>query len=483
VLAATLNGRPVEFGLRPAVKECRVVIEAPVAREWRVELKLGPAAQAVTGSLRVLVNQRASFRIANAAVVKVHDPQEKLRESRIDGGNGTPCEVSVVPKQVGKGTVFLELRAGKSSWWQPLDIDVREPWSIIERYIPPATQGGPCVSSPAVEIRQKCLVLEIENNGREAWSGPCKVTVGGKSFEVPANVGAGTGGWVRVPLESVWNRLTPGSLPVTVEWGGEKHAAQACNWDLGKDTAGLSARQLRIDLSPHANAEMKKLFSPQAKWRTDYTGGQHGVDWRHPPPLRDRHGYVLLNNVMSIYDWGVLPEQIQSQTRWDMPELGGEVAAGCGIRFQTVPGKLLALCATEPFEDFSSGAILKLKQPRRLEKLYLLIANLTKTLKSYYPGGEVSVNYADGSAQVHQMIPPYTMPSAVGEICPRAQAIRFGELKDGGSPTRDPHCYLSVVDIVLDPAKPVASFGLRCVATETILGIVGATALEARREP
>ena len=55
VLAAALNGQPVEYQLQAAVKDCRVVIEAPIACDWRFELKLGHSAPAVTGPLRLLV--------------------------------------------------------------------------------------------------------------------------------------------------------------------------------------------------------------------------------------------------------------------------------------------------------------------------------------------------------------------------------------------------------------------------------------------
>ena len=203
------------------------------------------------------------------------------------------------------------------------------------------------------------------------------------------------------------------------------------------------------------------------------------MDWRYPPPLRDQHGYVLLNNIMSLYDYGVLPEQVPSLTQWEVPEMSADFQTPSGIRFQTVPGRILALCCTEPYDQFSSAVTLKFGEPKRLEKLYLLTADLAKTLKCYYPGAEVTVHYADGSTQLHQMIPPYTMPSGVNHICPRAQAIRFGQLTYA-HPTPDKSCYLSVVDLALDPAKPVESFEFRCVATETLLGLVGATALEAK---
>jgi hypothetical protein len=77
------------------------------------------------------------------------------------------------------------------------------------------------------------------------------------------------------------------------------------------------------------------------------------------------------------------------------------------------------------------------------------------------------------------MIPPYTMPGSVGNTCPKALAIRFGSVV-GAPPTLDKAGYLSVLDTILDASKPVTSFEFRCVATETLVGIVGANVLEAQ---
>ena len=140
---------------------------------------------------------------------------------------------------------------------------------------------------------------------------------------------------------------------------------------------------------------------------------------------------------------------------------------------------ILAVACTEPLDQFPSQVTLKLDRPRRLEKLYLLTANLVKTLKCYYPAAEVVVRYADGGDQRHQMIPPYTMPSLVSNICPRAHAVAAGTLEGGGNPVSDRRCYLSVTDLVLDPSKPAVAIELRSVTTESLLGLVGAAVLEA----
>jgi hypothetical protein len=104
---------------------------------------------------------------------------------------------------------------------------------------------------------------------------------------------------------------------------------------------------------------------------------------------------------------------------------------------------------------------------------------LVKTLKCYYPGAELVFHYTDGSRQIHQMIPPYTMPCVVGTLCPRAHTVQIGRLVGNGGPVLDPQGCLSLTDVELDSSKPLAKIELRCVATESLLGIVGMTLLDA----
>ena len=168
-------------------------------------------------------------------------------------------------------------------------------------------------------------------------------------------------------------------MPVQVELAGRTETAPAVNWQIGGDAR---SRMRPIDLSASYNAEMERLFSPKTQWRIDYTGAQHGVDRRHPMPLRDERGFFIMNGVLSLFDFGVLPEQsiTARYIQFDRPP-----PTIAGVPFRTVPGKIMAVCCTEPYQQFPSKVVLRLPEPKPAEKLYLLSANLVKTLKCYYP--------------------------------------------------------------------------------------------------
>jgi len=191
-----------------------------------------------------------------------------------------------------------------------------------------------------------------------------------------------------------------------------------------------------------------------------------------------------MNSIMTVLEsYGNLPEQIVANGHLKLDKPGELPAQIAGVPTGAPSNRLLALCCTQPYEQFPSRVTLQLPEPRRAEKLYLLTANLVKPLKCYYPGAEVVIRYADGSEQLHAMIPPYTMPSLIGHICPRAWVVPIGKLAGHAGPVADTRAYLSLTDVVLDASKQVTAIDLRCVATETLLGVAGITLLEADAGP
>ena len=260
------------------------------------------------------------------------------------------------------------------------------------------------------------------------------------------------------------------------------------NWELGKDKAiALGERLKRVDLEPYYNIDLRSLFSDSSfQWRLDYTGSGVGVDWRDPMPEKDQLGYILMRPPVSQLTWTCLPENRlpggrgSGQTpHWEIPDLRGDFETPVGVPFLTdEETRVLALHNTEPHGLLPSAAILQLNEPIGLEKVYLLTANLTKTLKCYYPGAEVIVHYTDQGEQLTQLIPPYTMSCMAEHFSPTCYPIRFGKLV--GSPVlpRPESIGLALSDIVLDPQRAVAQIEFRCVASETIFGILGVTLLQ-----
>ena len=57
--------------------------------------------------------------------------------------------------------------------------------------------------------------------------------------------------------------------------------------------------------------------------------------------------------------------------------------------------------------------------------------------------------------------------------------VAHGPQQPAAVPVLDRNCCLSLIDVVLDATRSVESCEFRCVTTESLLGILGATILEA----
>lgn len=482
VLGATLNGREVQVELAGEVNCCRVGMLSPAGRSHRFEVKVGPEA-VVEGRNVLLLGQEGTFKVTNARIVSIRDPQEKLTGRRQEGTDlavlaaGTP----------GKCTVFLELAAGNSTWLHPLDLDVRAAWTLVETLRSSKQAGGAAVLSPAIDAGQRTMSLQLANHGVARIHEEATIRVAGGNFARRVSIEPGGVATVVIPLDGIGSRLSPGSTAVTVEMGGQAQTREAVTWPLG-EAAAWAGRMRMIDLSGHYTVAMTRLYSNQFLWRHDYTGCGIGVDWRDPMPLRDSLGYVLLTPPIAQFEYQSLPEGWTCKGAFTADNLPAVLESGAGVPFRTAAAKagpgeaghnILALASTEPYAQLPSAVTLKFANAVRAEKLYLLTANLTKTVKCYHPGGEIVVHYESGADQVVPLVPPRNMPMFAQRVSPRAWTMPYGKLSGDLTPLNmggnEPN--LAVTDVLLDSGRAIRSIGFRCVASETVLGIVGATLL------
>ena len=488
VQSVKLNGQDVDYTIEAAVNNSRLVIETESGQEFTFEVSTGVPAS-VEGDVMVLIDRKAKFTVRNASVVKVHDPQEKMDEVSINRASDNTSEVSIIPGTVGKYTVFLELQAGDARWLHPLDLDVRKSWILNEQFISAYNEGGPSVAIPKVDTKSKSLTLQIRNNTNSAIRDKAVVTVAGTKLAKKVNIPAKAAQTITLSLAKAWDKISPGSIPVEVQLAGDTSIKNAVNWEVGKDKTLTFGRRLKpLDLSRYYNIDVSNLYSTDFRWRADYTGCGIGIDWRTEMLRGDEKGYILMSPAISSYSYLNLEEGWTGDWHsWNLPDFDktiGDTEIGIGFDTGSKPvrpgarGNILALLSTEPYEKLASEVALKLEKPLRLEKIYLLTANLTKTVKCYYPGGEVIIHYTSGKEQTELLVPPYTMDCMLYPVSPLAYHIEFGSIGTlaVGNPT---NTGFSVSDIILDPTRKVESIELKCVTSETIFGVMGITVLEA----
>ena len=460
------------------------VTEAAVAgwrHSFRVEQDLDLQ---VTAPARLVVGTSAACRVAGA---RIRGWEES--SGRVVAVTTHSAGAELRATAAGRVTGFLHLSTGQAEWHEPVDLEVVPAWEVVERLAPALVSEQAAVTSPRLDSRSRSLLLEVRNNTERELSGHATAL----GCRAPVTVAPGATQEVRISLAAGWAALSPGTVPVTVTLGGAARQAAAVTWHPSDPAWRGAERIVPVDLSAAFTASADHLYGPGFRWRLDYTGCGVGVDTRQPPPPRDARGYCLHHSPMGQLAWGCLPEHTygleadilaEFDIQWQFPPLPTSYEPLPGLRFHTGRRRILALAATEPHDQLPSTATLRLAAaPLRLAKLYLLTANLTKSVKSYYPAAEITIHYDRGAPQQISLVPPHTLSCLAQPICPRAYHIPYGSfsgaLSSYGRVQDEKIPNLALQDLVLDPTRGVTSLELRCVASETILGILAMSLLRA----
>ncbi|MDP4251401.1 MAG: hypothetical protein Q8918_14950 [Bacteroidota bacterium] len=469
-----VNGRPVDFKIKKEVNYCRIIVRSEAAARHEIKLILIPNNFSLEGNVNCILHVPASFRCNDAEIVKVEHPQNDF------GSVGpTAHTIQFTPEKTGKFTLFAEVRKGNVSWFQPVELNILEPWSIREEYQAWSWSEGAAATparllSPEINSEKRTLQFQLSNNLPTQQSGAMLVEINGHATTREVTLLPGRLNKFEIPLDDVWTGLSRGTLSFKVKFRNEIKTSHAVDWQLPvKELSGKKI--IPLDLRNYYNISLAHLYgSVFFKWRIDYTGAAVGVDWRDTLYV-DRLGYKLFSAPTSVISYGVLPEQM-NPAWWSVPFLPETLRYPVPFSFiEHAENKMnvIALVNAENNRNIPSEAVIELKKPVSAEKIYMLTANLTKTCKSYYPAAEVEIVYESGKSQSVQLIPPYNMPSLVQTFCPDAFQIPLGEIEHKQIMDFEPPG-LSVTDLpVTDTTRRIKKIVFRCVASETVLGIIG----------
>ena len=500
----TVNGTAATARFAPDVGGARLLLDAaPAAGSRRCEVVVELASEAqVTVPGRLVAGEEAPCRVRWRGRAARPVPTEpgaprvigwQESSGRVAAAAVQPGGVTLRAVKPGRVTGFLRLRAGQAEWDEPVDFEVTAPWDVPERLAPALVNEHARVDSPRLDVHARCLLLEVRNNTALPLCGHAQAL----DRRVAVSVAAGRTEQIRIDLRPVWHLLSPGTVPVTVTMAGRTARRDAVTWLLAEPPRSWdgAARVAPVDLSAAFNADAGHVYGPGFRWRLDYTGCGVGVDRRRPPPARDARGYILQHSPMGQLAWGCLPEHTyglesdilpEFDLQWELPPLPPRYEPLPGLPFRTGGRRMLALAATEPYAQLPSRARIDLPAAGaapRLEKVYLLTANLTKSTKSYYPAGELTIHYDRGAPQRHSLVPPHTVSCMAQPFCPRAYHVPYGRFRGAvssyGPVDEEKIPNLAVQDLVLDPARGVRAIELRCVASETLLGLLALSVLPA----
>jgi len=470
-----VNGQKVSYDIQKQVNYCRIIVTSAAAKEHNIRIITEDTKDVlVEGDVHCISGQPSTFNFRNGELVSLQNPQ-------IDFGhlNTQSNSVQVIPTICGNFTLFAELKSGNVAWYQPLELSIKEPWSITPQY-KAWTEGNPAkLLSPVIIKEKHILQFALVNNSKVKQEGDMIVNYCGERITKKIALTAGNSAKFDISLDKIWEKISPGTLDFTVSFMGMERRSHAINWDFG--TNDITGSLCALDLRKYNNISLAELYGNgnyQLKWRNDYTGAAVGVDWRDNLQI-DSLGFRIFVPPTSVMGYGTLPEQYLPPW-WSTESIPDTLNFRIPFPFiERNPKKnnIMAVINTDNTKSIPSQAIIELKNPIAAEKIYFLTANLTKTCKSYYPAAEVEIIYDSGEKQLTQLIPPFNMPSIMQPFCPDALPIPLGQIKNNQTfHSNEPG--LSITDLTTDPTRKINKVIIRCVSTETVLGILGISFLQ-----
>lgn len=452
LLQVTVNGEPIPWtNVVDAVGSPQIRVVFPRSDDLVLRLVWSGGQFSSLPCDTLLLGETAIFQHSGLECREIADPQGAFQKTAIykNGFKG-------LPGAAGDYTVFARVAQGQFVWWQPVDIMVREALAL------------------RVDTRALSPTVVIENPGEKEiqvrlWSGNQRNLLA----EVYLEAGCGR---LLVPLPA--RRLLPGANRISVEVGGKVLTTQTLVfWNTTTDRGQLWDR---IDLTAAFNESVAHIFdikyvTPRVPYPTVQIPTQGIGNWCYPlvKPLIDDTGLRAL-------------------------------AAGTGF-FYTPQGIPFATPA-EPdvpntvfvsqWDNFPTSDTISLSGHAR--HLYLLMAGTTNPMQSRIENGRVEVYYQDGSHEELSLQNPdtwypieqdyYRDGFAFEWQTPWYPRIHLKTARMGFA--EGPYTSIKgfsdriieggaamVLDLQLNPDKPLHSLRLTASANEVVIGLLGATLL------
>ncbi|GAB2866566.1 DUF4450 domain-containing protein [Hymenobacter ruber] len=125
VASLKVNGQPAAWhNVTATVGRPLIELSIPPAARYVVEIEwLGDAPDAAAPTASAAIGAAFAATFAHARIIQVSDPQQVLRQPRLDG-SALAAQVAGVP---GSRTAFVQLKQDDLVWWEPLKITVQRP--------------------------------------------------------------------------------------------------------------------------------------------------------------------------------------------------------------------------------------------------------------------------------------------------------------------------------------------------------------------
>jgi hypothetical protein len=386
-----------------------------------------------------------------ARILEVKDPQGALKDFSFRGKRLR----GDVQGNAGAKTLFIKVQEAGAVWWQPLHLEVRNPFSF---------EYDREASTLQLRIRNQTAVtqsLELAvNPGPGAWSQKLKLLPDEWSPDI------------EVPVDHLYLGTNRVELRIDKE---VLFSEDLSLWSLKVPTRSYEM----VAMDELVNASVSAIFdevylSPRSPFTTLQIPVQGIGEWCHPKLTADIDDSGLRAAVSN----GVFT------TPFGLPFYSIEDPESPNVLFVSL------------WDNYPDRAEVPLNG--KAAHAYLLMAGSTNHMQSHFVNGKVRVQYTDGSESVLDLVNPdnwvpieqdlfiddfafqtvharpYRVALKTGEVSRDMEQLMginpaevYGRSIDGGAGI--------ILDLPLDPEKELKALVLEAVANEVVIGLMGVT--------
>jgi len=440
IKSVKVNGKNVDWKIKPnSILQPFVQFETPTGKDFKIEINY--SGEELKNEQTNFVNYISESLQLNfdskKKITDVLDPQELIKTR-----NGNQFNLI---QEERKGTFFVQVEQNGTTWWQPVNVDIRFP----------------------LETKWVNKKLQIQSKSSNSINGKMIVNGITQTFSVQKNQ--------NTTIEIPANVLSKGTNSITLEYNGIKQNTEITDWEIENQ-----GQFNNISLASKYNEKVteifnQKYFSPRLEVPTLQLPWQGIGNWCYP----------LIN--AQIDDSGLMNKRKNGKVDF------------LGIPF-LIDKTDKNIAFVSQWDNYADA--LEIPISGKGKKIYFLMAGSTNPMQSQIVNGKITVQYLDGSTTELELknptnwwpieqdlfddnfafeIPddkiPYRVKLKTGELYKGGILTKYSSIKgftdrqvDGGAAT--------ILDLPIDPNKKLKSIKLSAVSNDVVIGMMSATILK-----
>ncbi|MFC3158954.1 DUF4450 domain-containing protein [Chryseobacterium arachidis] len=439
IKSVQVNGKNVNWKVKPnSILQPIIQFETPKGKDFKIEINYsGEELKNEQTDFINYISESLQLNFDSKKKIKdILDPQQLIKNR-----NGN--QFSLIQEER-KGTFFVQVEQNGTTWWQPVNVDIRFP----------------------LETKWVNKKLQIQSKSSNPINGKLTVNSLNKTFSIQKNQDTS----IEIPA----NYLSKGTNSIELEYNGIKQNIEITDWEIENQ-----GQFNNISLASKYNEKVTEIFnqkylSPRLKVPTLQLPWQGIGNWCYP----------LIT--AQIDDSGLMNKRKNDKVDF------------LGIPF-LIDKTDKNIAFASQWDNYPDSIEIPLNGKGK--KIYFLMAGSTNPMQSQIVNGTITVQYVDGSTSELELknpvnwwpieqdlfddnfafeIPddkiPYRVQLKTGELYKGGTLSQYLSIKgftdrqvDGGAAT--------ILDLPIDQNKELKSIKLTAVSNDVVIGMMSATVL------